>query len=138
MVFDDLRRRRTLSNTSTNVDMFSELTYDEPVSATTTDGMHPDVSELEITKVLAALGDQGRLLTVRALDRLGESDCTRLQADAGLTMSRSTFSHHQKVLREAGILHARIQGSQRILSLRRADLNTRFPGLLDAVLDPPA
>ncbi|HWD79565.1 MAG TPA: helix-turn-helix transcriptional regulator [Kribbella sp.] len=108
------------------------------MSATTTDGMHPDVSELEITKVLAALGDQGRLLTVRALDRLGDSDCTRLQADAGLTMSRSTFSHHQKVLREAGILHARIQGSQRILSLRRADLNTRFPGLLDAVLDPPA
>jgi len=100
--------------------------------------MHPDVSELRLAKVLAALGDEGRLTTVQALARLGESDCTRLQADAGLTMSRSTFSHHQKVLREAGILHARVQGSQRFLTLRRGDLNTRFPGLLDAILASPA
>ncbi|AKU19201.1 ArsR family transcriptional regulator [Luteipulveratus mongoliensis] len=103
-----------------------------------TDGLHPDVSELQLARVLAALGDQGRLTTVQALARLGESDCTRLQADAGLDMSRSTFSHHQKVLREAGILHARIHGSQRMLTLRRDDLNARFPGLLDAVLATPA
>jgi DNA-binding transcriptional ArsR family regulator len=103
-----------------------------------TDGMHPDVSELRLAKVLAALGDQGRLTTVQALARLGESDCTRLQADAGLEMSRSTFSHHQKVLREAGILQARVQGSQRILTLRHDDLDARFPGLLNAVLASPA
>jgi DNA-binding transcriptional ArsR family regulator len=103
-----------------------------------TDGTHPDVSELRLAKVLAALGDQGRLTTVQALARLGESDCTRLQAHAGLEMSRSTFSHHQKVLREAGVLHARVQGSQRILTLRRDDLDARFPGLLSAVLASPA
>ncbi len=102
-----------------------------------TDGMHPDTGELRLAKVLAALGDEGRLTTVRALARLGESDCTRLRADAGLEMSRSTFSHHQKVLREAGVLHARVQGSQRILTLRRDDLNARFPGLLDAILNSP-
>ncbi|MET9259712.1 transcriptional regulator [Amycolatopsis sp. NPDC004079] len=104
----------------------------------TTDGLHPDASDLRLARVLAALGDEGRLATVRALARLGESDCTRLQADAGLEMSRSTFSHHQKVLREAGILHARVQGSQRILTLRKAELQVRFPGLLNAVLDAPA
>lgn len=117
--------------------MLAEVIYAERVSPATTDGMHPAASDLELATVLAALGDHGRLLTVQALARLGESDCTRLQADAGLTMSRSTFSHHQKVLREAGILHARIQGSQRILSLRHEDLNTRFPGLLAAILNPP-
>ncbi|WP_346104016.1 helix-turn-helix domain-containing protein [Nonomuraea maheshkhaliensis] len=53
----------------------------------------------------------------------------------GLTISRSTFSHHQRVLREAGVIQVRVRGSQRILSLRRDDLDTCFPGLLDAVLD---
>ncbi|HVV11901.1 metalloregulator ArsR/SmtB family transcription factor [Amycolatopsis sp.] len=96
---------------------------------------HPAVGELRLSKVLAALADPGRLATVRALAQQGESACTRLQEEAGLEISRSTFSHHQKVLREAGILQARVQGAERILSLRREDLNGRFPGLLDAVLD---
>ncbi|HET6704693.1 helix-turn-helix domain-containing protein [Amycolatopsis sp.] len=60
-----------------------------------------------------------------------------MQADAGLDISRSTFSHHQKVLREAGIIQARIQGSQRILTLRRADLDACFPGLIDSILAAP-
>ena len=96
---------------------------------------HPDVSELRLSKVLAALADPGRLATVRALARKGESPCNRLQQDAGLEIGRSTFSHHQKVLREAGVLRARIRGAERILSLRREDLNACFPGLLDSVLN---
>jgi DNA-binding transcriptional ArsR family regulator len=99
--------------------------------------MHPATSELRLVKVLAALADSGRLATVQALARLGESPCTRLQTDAGLDISRSTFSHHQKVLREAGIIQARIQGSQRILTLRRADLDACFPGLIDSILATP-
>jgi DNA-binding transcriptional ArsR family regulator len=98
---------------------------------------HPPVSDLRLSKVLAALADPGRLATVRALARKGESPCTRLQHDAGLTISRSTFSHHQKVLREAGILLVRVRGAERILSLRRDDLDARFPGLLDLVLAAP-
>jgi len=58
--------------------------------------------------------------------------------DAGLTISRTTFSHHQKVLREAGIILARVRGTERILSLRRDDLDKRYPGLLDAILNAPA
>jgi DNA-binding transcriptional ArsR family regulator len=95
---------------------------------------HPAVTELRLSKVLAALADPGRLVTVRALARVGESACNRLHADAGLEISRSTFSHHQKVLREAGILLVRVHGAERILSLRRADLDACFPGLLDSVL----
>ncbi|MEV4078639.1 hypothetical protein ACGFJC_40090 [Nonomuraea fuscirosea] len=39
------------------------------------------------------------------------------------------------MLREAGVIQVRVRGSQRILSLRRDDLDTCFPSLLDAVLD---
>lgn len=98
---------------------------------------HPPVSEIRLPKVLAALADPGRLATVRALAEIGESPCHRLQRDAGLEISRSTFSHHQKVLREAGVLLVQVRGAERILSLRRADLNACFPGLLDSVLNTP-
>jgi DNA-binding transcriptional ArsR family regulator len=92
--------------------------------------------------VLAALADPARLAAVKTLAAKGESPCARLQHDAGLTISRTTFSHHQKVLREAGIVLATVKGNERILSLRKDDLDQRFPGLLDSILaapdDPPA
>jgi DNA-binding transcriptional ArsR family regulator len=103
---------------------------------------HPEPEEFRLTAVLAALADPARLAAVKTLAAKGESSCTRLQHDAGLTISRTTFSHHQKVLREAGILLATIRGNERILSLREHDLDQRFPGLLDSILaapdDPPA
>jgi DNA-binding transcriptional ArsR family regulator len=103
---------------------------------------HPAPEEFRLTAVLAALADPARLAAVKTLATKGESPCTRLQHDAGLTISRTTFSHHQKVLREAGILLATIRGNERILSLRTRDLGNRFPGLLDSILaasdDPPA
>jgi DNA-binding transcriptional ArsR family regulator len=111
------------------------LVYAEYVSVALVEQVHPMVGELRLSKVLAALADPGRLATVRALARLGESACSRLQQDAGLEISRSTFSHHQKVLREAGILQARVRGAERILSLRRDDLDACFPGLLESILN---
>ncbi|TCC37397.1 transcriptional regulator [Kribbella capetownensis] len=101
------------------------------------DGLHPAASELRLVKVLAALADPARLAMVRTLARNGESPCTQLQDAAGLTIGKSTFSHHQKVLREAGVIQARIQGQQRILTVRRDDLDACFPGLFEVVLDAP-
>lgn len=97
---------------------------------------HPPVEELTLPKVLAALADPARLATVRTLARVGESACGRIQHDAGLEVSKSTMSHHLRILREAGITHSRVQGARRLLTLRRDDLDRRFPGLLDAVLQP--
>jgi DNA-binding transcriptional ArsR family regulator len=51
-------------------------------------------------------------------------------------VSKSTMSHHARILREAGITHSRVQGARRIMTLRRDDLDARFPGLLDAILQP--
>nr|WP_163567509.1 helix-turn-helix domain-containing protein [Fodinicola feengrottensis] len=100
----------------------------------TTDTPRPPI-DLELCAVLAALADPVRLLVVQTLLPLGSSPCNDLHHAAGLTISRSTFSHHQKILREAGVIHERINGARRILSVRTEDLQApRFPGLLDLVL----
>ncbi|GAB2734347.1 hypothetical protein GCM10010442_64750 [Kitasatospora kifunensis] len=96
---------------------------------------HPAATDLRLARVLAALADPARLLAVRALAAKGESPCTELRRAAGLTISHSTFSHHQRVLREAGVIRVRVDGSRRVLSLRRDELDAHFPGLLSAVLD---
>ena len=49
-------------------------------------------------------------------------------------MTKSTCTHHFKVLREAGVIEQRQQGTSRLNSLRREDLDARFPGLLDTIL----
>jgi DNA-binding transcriptional ArsR family regulator len=119
-----------LSNSTTDIDTLANLNYARGVL----DERHPPAADLRLPTVLAALADPARLATVRTLAGLGESPCTELHQAAGLRVSRSTFSHHQKILREAGILRERISGAQRILSLRRDDLDRCFPGLLDSVL----
>ena len=50
-------------------------------------------------------------------------------------MPKSTPSHHFRVLRGAGVLSVRREGKELINSIRREDLDARFPGLLAAVLD---
>jgi hypothetical protein len=37
-------------------------------------------------------------------------------------------------LREAGVTRTEISGTSRLISLRRDDLDQRFPGLLDSIL----
>ena len=49
-------------------------------------------------------------------------------------MPKSTRSHHLKVLREAGVVHTVVRGRERVMTLRREDVESRWPGLLTAVL----
>jgi DNA-binding transcriptional ArsR family regulator len=104
------------------------------VSVLIDDLAQPATEELDLTTVLAALADPGRLLTIRVLDREGESCCSTLREAAGLDCTKSTMSHHLKVLREAGLTRTRVDGVRRYVSLRREDVDDRFPGLLDAVI----
>ena len=90
----------------------------------------PLADEMTLAAVMAALSDPVRVRIVCAL--AGEQERTCGAFDLGI--SKATRSHHFKVLREAGLTHTRSEGTHRYLSLRRADADARFPGLLDAVL----
>jgi DNA-binding transcriptional ArsR family regulator len=50
-----------------------------------------------------------------------------------LGMPTSTCSYHLRLLREAGVTRSRPQGTQRLVSLRRDDLDERFPGLVEVL-----
>lgn len=92
---------------------------------------HPAPEDLELTDVLHALADPLRLDIVRTLSR---SDHELSCSAVALPVTKSTSTHHFRVLREAGIVQQRYEGTARMNSLRREDLDAVFPGLLDAVL----
>jgi len=92
---------------------------------------HPQTQEIELPVVLAALSDPHRLRIVRQL--AGTEDACRCGTfDLGVT--KSTLTHHFRVLREAGVITQQAVGTSKLNWLRREDLDARFPGLLDAVL----
>ncbi|MEK3712559.1 ArsR/SmtB family transcription factor [Paenibacillus sp. FSL R7-0333] len=91
----------------------------------------PAVSEMRLTTVCNALGDPLRMKIAYCLASSGEKRCSAFEVDH---ISKSTLSHHVKMLREAGIIQPRIEGKQHFYSLRKDDLNTRFPGLVDMIL----
>jgi DNA-binding transcriptional ArsR family regulator len=102
------------------------------VSATETEAiLHPTRSELELSAVLHALSDPVRLMIVAELAK-GEHEYTC--GSFALPVTKSTCTHHFKVLREAGVIKQRHQGTTRLNALRREDLESRFPGLLGTIL----
>ena len=97
------------------------------------DGVEPAAEDIQLPRVLAALADPHRLAAVRFVARHGESWCAQVIAEAGLPMTKPTFSHHLRILREAGVITKRVQGTRGYMSLRKADLDRRFPGLIDSI-----
>lgn len=94
---------------------------------------HPETGSLDLATIMRALGDPLRIELVRLVDQEGEILCTDLYERVGLP--NSTGSYHLRQLREAGVTRARANGPKRMISLRREDLESRFPGLLDLVLN---
>jgi DNA-binding transcriptional ArsR family regulator len=102
-------------------------------SASPTNAEAPDLREVDVSTVLHALSDPVRLEIVRqivAAEQEGELTCGQLD----LRVGKSTCSHHLKTLAAAGVLAEREEGTRKHLSLRRAELDRRFPGLIDSVL----
>src|SRR5262245_37330281 len=92
---------------------------------------HPERNEIELPDVMQALSDPHRLEMVR---RLAEDEQPRPCGTFDFDITKSTMTHHFRILREAGVIWQERQGTTKMTSLRREDLDARFPGLLDAVL----
>jgi DNA-binding transcriptional ArsR family regulator len=92
---------------------------------------HPDVSGLDLATIMHAVGDPLRLDIVRLLADDRPRPCSEVSTAMGLPVS--TCSYHLRLLREAGVTRTRAEGTQRFISLRRDDLEERFPGLVDVL-----
>ena len=100
---------------------------------TTTEIPHPTRAELELGAVLHALSDPVRLKIVAALAR-AEDGPPQTCGSFDVPVSKSTCTHHFKVLREAGVIRQENEGTARLNRLRHEDLDARFPGLLETIL----
>ncbi|OYN95603.1 ArsR/SmtB family transcription factor [Enemella evansiae] len=91
---------------------------------------HPETAEMELAEVLGALADPLRRRVVTTL--IDEPiDTERTCASFELGVSKSTLTHHFRILREAGLVRQVDRGNSRKVRLRRAELEERFPGLLE-------
>ena len=90
----------------------------------------PIIEDVTLAAVMAALSDPVRVAIVRELAAEGERTCG--------TFELGDLQGHPlaslPVLREAGLTHTRAEGTHRHVSLRRDEVDARFPGLLGAVL----
>jgi len=100
------------------------------IATTTQEIPHPARDELDLAAVLHALSDPVRLRIVAGLAEGDERTCGSFD----VAVSKSTCTHHFRVLREAGLIRQRQQGTARLNSLRHDDLEARFPGLLGTIL----
>ncbi|MEU1287649.1 metalloregulator ArsR/SmtB family transcription factor [Kitasatospora sp. NPDC005856] len=91
---------------------------------------HPDPKDIRLPAVLFALSDATRLGIVLALSDGREHTAGELGGD----IAKSTMTHHLKILRESGLLWVRSEGTRCFNSLRTADLEQRYPGLLGHLL----
>ncbi len=91
---------------------------------------HPERQQIRLENVLTALGNPLRLSIVRALAEGGERTCGSFLRG----QTKSTMTHHWRVLRTSGVIWQRPVGRENLLSLRRDDLEARFPGLLTSLV----
>lgn len=94
---------------------------------------HPSLEDLALGPILSALADPMRRRVVADLARAPEG-AERTCSSFGLPVTKATRTHHFRVLREAGLIWQIDRGNCRMTSLRRADIEERFPGLLSLIL----
>lgn len=99
---------------------------------------HPTREEIELPMVLDCLSDPIRLAIVYQLARQERVSSELCCGDFSGLGGKSNLAYHFAKLRECGLMQTRVAGTNRYMRLRREDLNARFPGLLDAVLNSAA
>lgn len=89
-----------------------------------------DTDVLDLGAVLRALGDEHRraVMIELAADR---SDGERTCHSFNLPVSKQTRTYHFRTLRDVGLIRETNYGNKKGIRLRRAEIDRRFPGLLD-------
>ena len=95
---------------------------------------HPERDEMDLGTVLSALADPLRRKVVYDLIHCPHGH-ERTCVSFALPVSKASLTHHFRVLREAGLIRQENRGNSRAATLRRSDMDARFPGLLALVAD---
>ncbi len=87
------------------------------------------MTEVPISELFYALSDPVRIEIVQTLLKKDESSCGSCKS----SLSKSTMSHHFKVLRESGLIEKHTIGTTHFISLRHKEIEKRLPGLLESI-----
>ncbi|WP_409191955.1 ArsR/SmtB family transcription factor [Bradyrhizobium sp. RDM4] len=96
---------------------------------------HPTREQIELPMVLDCLSDPIRLAIVYRLAQQERVSIELRCGDFNALSGKSNLAYHFAKLRECGLMQTRVVGTSRLMRLRREDLDARFPGLLDAVIN---
>ncbi len=99
---------------------------------------HPTREQIDLPMVLDCLSDPTRLAIVYALAQSERAATELCCGDFNALSGKSNLAYHFAKLRESGVMRTRIVGTNRLMRLRREDLEARFPGLLDAIITSAA
>ena len=97
---------------------------------------HPQIEDIRVEAILHALSDPARAALFAQIAASGcAQTCTAAAGGMEQAIPKSTLSQHFKVLREAGLIRSERQGVEMRNTVRCAEINDRFPGLLPAILE---
>lgn len=92
---------------------------------------HPDLRTITLQQVLEAVVEPvRRSILIQLRDSPADIKCGAFD----LPVSKSTATHHFRILREAGLIRQYYAGTSRMNALRRAETDEAFPALLDAIV----
>lgn len=88
--------------------------------------------QITLENVMKALGHPVRLSVIRQLLEMNgeEKACGTFY----YTVTKATFSHHLKILEEAGVIQRRDEGTRKMTSIKAEELQKKFPGLIKLIL----
>lgn len=92
---------------------------------------HPAMEQVELTDIMYALSDPTRLEIVARLAKAGRKMTC---GEFDLNRPKSSMSHHFKILRSAGLVETLIEGTEHMNTLRVAEIEQKFPGVLQSIL----
>ena len=96
---------------------------------------HPNSEDITVAGILHALADPVRLAIVNELlEAEAGLNCTQMTDRLEVDMPKSTCSQHYRILRESGLIVSERKGVELTSRVRVRELETRFPGLLQAIL----
>jgi len=97
---------------------------------------HPSIDDITVEGVLHALSDPVRVQIFAQLARAaGTQTCSAFLELSDRTVPKSTLSQHFKALRDAGLIRSERHGVEMHSTSRGAEIDTRFPGLIEAILN---
>ena len=96
---------------------------------------HPQIDDVPLEAVLHALSDPIRVaIFAQIAAAASPSACSTFLSVVDKTIPKSTLSQHFKALREAGLIRSERHGVEMRNVSRCEEMNTRFPGLLPAII----